>query len=381
MIKKVISMGAIALSSGVMAGDFYRGSAELMFEKGLMFQGDFTINETSATYDSEGTETELSDSQAFSMMNLDLGLSYGINNKFQVQGFTRLRKVELTNNDEITSSTGLESLGLEFKYMAFKLDKTKIALGAHYRHSMAKDETDSNSDAISIGDLGAEFGASLYATYNSAPFKIDAKIGYNSPGEKLSDEIVYRLEGMYLFDSLGFFAGVDGVKSLQRSSEEGSFTSSGGGISNYFNAPDREWMSPYAGAHLSFKDFIFTLKGKTVVSGVNTDKFTTIGVGVRWTKAGNHNDNVKIDAFKEYAVDGSVLKISTRGNFVRIDQGLSSDVEKGMKFDIYQTDYFGGNELVATGFVHSVGSDWSVIQVTKKYKETVIKPGFAARGY
>ena len=90
---------------------------------------------------------------------------------------------------------------------------------------------------------------------------------------------------------------------------------------------------------------------------------------------------MKIDAFKEYHVDGSVLKVSARGNFLRIDQGLSTDVEKGMKFDIYQTDYFGGNELVASGIVYQVGADWSVIKLLKKYKEITILPGFAARGY
>jgi hypothetical protein len=66
---------------------------------------------------------------------------------------------------------------------------------------------------------------------------------------------------------------------------------------------------------------------------------------------------------------------------VRIDQGLSTDVEKGTKFDIYQTDYFGGNVLVASGYIFEVGSDWSVIKITKKYNEIEIKPGFAARGY
>ncbi len=88
-----------------------------------------------------------------------------------------------------------------------------------------------------------------------------------------------------------------------------------------------------------------------------------------------------MESFKEYVVDGSVLKVSARGNFIRIDQGLSTDVEKGMKFDIYQTDYFGGNVLVASGIAYEVGADWSIIKLVKKYKEIEIKPGFAARGY
>jgi len=92
-------------------------------------------------------------------------------------------------------------------------------------------------------------------------------------------------------------------------------------------------------------------------------------------------ESLKVESFKEYHIDGSVLKVSARGNFIKIDQGLSTDVEKGAKFDIYQTDYFGGNLLVASGVVFEVGSDWSVIKLTKKYKDIEIKPGFAARGH
>jgi hypothetical protein len=91
-------------------------------------------------------------------------------------------------------------------------------------------------------------------------------------------------------------------------------------------------------------------------------------------------ESVKIDSFKEYQIEGSVLKVSARANFIKIDQGLSTDVEKGMLFDIYQTDYFGGNVLVASGYIQEVGSDWSVIKLTKKYSDIQIKPGFAARG-
>ena len=131
----------------------------------------------------------------------------------------------------------------------------------------------------------------------------------------------------------------------------------------------------------SFDKAIFAIKGQTVASGVSTDKGNSIIVSLVWGTEGVTAESIKVDSFKEYQVDGSVLKASVRGNFIKIDQGLSTDVEKGMKFDIYQTDYFGGNVLVASGVAYEIGADWSIIKIVKKYKEIDIQPGFAARGY
>jgi hypothetical protein len=137
----------------------------------------------------------------------------------------------------------------------------------------------------------------------------------------------------------------------------------------------------YSHSNLSYDEILFAIKGQTVIAGKSTDKGNSVVIGLSWRTRGLTQESVKIDSFKEYIVDGSVLKVSARGNFIRIDQGLSTDVEKGMKFDIYQTDYFGGNILVGSGTIFDVGVDWSVIKLTKRYNEIEIKPGFAARGY
>jgi hypothetical protein len=122
-------------------------------------------------------------------------------------------------------------------------------------------------------------------------------------------------------------------------------------------------------------------QGASVIKGTSTDKGNSLMFSMGWSSEGVSPESIKVNSFKEYQIDGSVLKVSARGNFLRIDQGLSTDVEKGMKFDIYQTDYFGGNELVASGVVYQIGSDWSVVKITKKFLELEIKPGFSARGY
>ena len=126
---------------------------------------------------------------------------------------------------------------------------------------------------------------------------------------------------------------------------------------------------------------LLTIKGQSIIYGKSTDKGNLIIAGLSWNSIGVTAESIKIDAFKEYHIDGSVLKVSARGNYIKIDQGLSTDVEKGAKFDIYQTDYFGGNVLVGSGVVFEVGADWAVVKLLKKYKDIEIKPGFAARGY
>jgi hypothetical protein len=123
------------------------------------------------------------------------------------------------------------------------------------------------------------------------------------------------------------------------------------------------------------------LQAQTVMKGVSTDAGNIISFSLTTGSEGSTEESLKIQSFKEYHIDGAVLKVSAKGSFVKIDQGISSDVEKGMKFDIYKTDYFGGNTLVANGYIVEVGSDWSNIKIDKKFLDIEIKPGFAARGY
>ena len=83
----------------------------------------------------------------------------------------------------------------------------------------------------------------------------------------------------------------------------------------------------------------------------------------------------------EYLVEASVVKISPRGKFLKIDKGIAGDVEKGMKIDIYQADFFGGNLLVVSGVVLQVGVDWAIVKITKRFRDIQIKIGFTARGH
>lgn len=366
-----------------------RGGAQLLNSNAYSFSSEASFFKTSSYYDYQGVEVKMNEGDQFSLMDLDLAASYGVSSKLEFTVFGRLRKASSTSNDVISESSGPESVGLEGKYSFANFGNVTYVLGLHYRQTLYKnknyiDTTEMGEDALVIGDAGSEYGVDLYMTYLQSLWKLDGKFGYSSPANFLSSELNYKVEVMRRFNSLGLFAGFVGIYSLKTdefSEEPGKKAVQNTGASTLFNSINHQYVAPYLGINYAFENFNAGLKAQTVMSGTSTDKGHTISLNVAWNSGGTTPESVKIDSFKEYHIEGSVLKISDKKNFVRIDQGISTDVEKGMKFDIYQTDYFGGNVLVASGVVYQVGPDWSVIRLLKMYKKIAIKPGFAARGY
>lgn len=389
-MRKILSSAVLlGLSSQAMAAADLRGGAELLNPSAYAVRTSASVFQTSAYLDSEGTEVEMAEGNEFRMIDVDLAVSYGVSKSLELSAFGRFRQVSSTANEETIENSGPESAGVELKYGFEPSGNLRYAIGLHYRQTLYDNASYASSalipaDELVLGDSGSEYGADLYMTYNAHPWKWDAKIGYSSPANSLSGEVNYKLEGLYKFTKLGLYAGVEGTYSLKGDefSDDPTLKPVQATRTTYlFNSVNRERVAPYIGANYAFDSFSLGVKGQTVMAGTSTDKGNAFIVNIGWNTGGVTPESVKVNSFKEYQVDGSVLKISARSNFIRIDQGLSTDVEKGMKFDIYQTDYFGGNVLVASGIVYEVGADWSIIKLVKKYNDIQIKPGFAARGY
>lgn len=381
LITSFYSAAAIAAADKRGSADTLNKSAYAVSLKGSAFQ-------TTSYYDSEGSEVEMLPDSDFKMMNLDLGVSYGISNKVELTGLARVRQVTSTINGTDTSASGLESLGIYAKYSFPKTNETRYAVGVHYSQTLYDNEIYNSRAAIPadehvLGDSGSQYGIDLLLSHGLKAWRWDFRVGYNNPGNDLSEEITYQVEGSYNWTKLSLFAGVEGIHSLSTdpfSDAPATKPFQATGATALFNSINRERILPYLGAAYALDSVNLFARGGSVVKGQSTDRGNFIELGLRFATSGVTKESIKIESFKEYTIDGSVLKVSARGNFIRIDQGLSTDVEKGMRFDVYQTDYFGGNVLVATGVVYEVGSDWSVIKLVKKYNEIAIKPGFAARG-
>ena len=93
-----------------------------------------------------------------------------------------------------------------------------------------------------------------------------------------------------------------------------------------------------------------------------------------FTSQRKQTDKQTVDnSFKEYSNSALVIQVSPRGNFLKIDQGITTNLEKGTLVDIFQSDFFGGNILIARGVIYQVEADTSVVKIKEVYKEIPIK--------
>ena len=367
----------------------HRGGAELINPKAYSMVFGVSSFQTTAYYDIDGSELSMEDGDSYSFIDLDFKLVYGVAPNIEIAGFGKMRSVSSTFNNNSTTKTGGESLGVEGKYSFESTGVTRYALGVHYRQTLYTNAVYTSAslvpeDDLILGDSGSEYGIHFYLTHNPKPFKWDVKVGYISPPNNLSAEVNYHLALLYQTERWNFFGGVEGIYSLGMDEFEANPNLKpiqAKGATILWNSVNREKFAPFLGFNYGFNKVSFTAKAANVMGGSYTDQGIELSGLISIDSDGITPESKKIESFKEYIVDGSVLKASARGNFIRIDQGLSTDVEKGMKFDIYQTDYFGGNVLVASGLVYEMGADWSIIKIVKRYNDIMIKPGFAARGY
>jgi hypothetical protein len=344
---------------------------------------------TSSYVDFYGNKISVPSDASYVFSDTDFKLSYGMSAKFELNVGAKFRYVKAQSGVNNPSNSGPESAGLGFKYRFDPIDNKLYAIGLHFRqtlYSTTKYTTVASipQDEVILGDDGSEYGVDFYNTIYSGKNRYDLMLGYNVPPNYLSQEILYKAEINHYFSKLSFQLGLDGIYSLKKDPYSSAPTTKpqmSTGPTYLYNSVNREKMEIYTGLNYDFKKFSIGMKGGAVVTGYSTDKGYFGIVNLSWFSEGISPDILKVESFKEYSIEGAVLKVSARGNFVKIDQGLSTDVEKGMAFDIYQTDYFGGNILVGSGYVQDIGADWSVIKMVKKYNEIEIKPGFAARGH
>ena len=147
-----------------------------------------------------------------------------------------------------------------------------------------------------------------------------------------------------------------------------------------YNSINRTIISPRVQVGWAIGSWRVDLYGSQVVAGKSTDKGTRLGIQLVKMSAPKKNPNSKTkESFKEYSIEATVLKVSPKGRFVQIEQGVSQDIEKGMRFDFYETDFFGGNELIATGIVYETSLNRSIVKIVKKYAKKTIHKGFTAR--
>lgn len=391
---KLFLLGLSTLVPSILWGQTsYVAPAELLKENGyqLYLGGEYFKN--SKLVDSENKKISLPEGDKFSRIQSEFGGQYGLADNFQVGFGGRFRRHSSTYDDgsgekTTATSSGLQSIFTEFK-LGFKPQKQwQFVVEGLFRYvPYTNDEIDATNvePKMVLGDDGNEYSLGLATTYSFLSNNyLSARGGWRRPGDGLSTEMYWQVEGALVWRYLALVAGVNGITSLKnddyadRPTEKPAVNQ---GASFLYNSINRESVTPYAGVNVALgENWRVELRGAQVVQGRSTDLGTAFGIQIV-TRVDKKDPKKVIDSkFKSYDLEATVTKVSPKKNYVVLDKGLADDIEKGMKFDLFEFDYVGGNILVARGVVISTKADTSIVKVTHKFNmKKEIKEGLVGR--
>ncbi len=340
-----------------------------------------------ATFDGEGNVVNMNPSEEFSMINTDLLIKYGFAPNVEMYGGGRFRIVDSISGDTQLKNTNIESYHIGGKFHFAEALGVLFAFDAEVRNTAYTNNIYGQGRApstdIILGDdglwikLGGKFTKPLVSGH-----LIEGSLHYQMPPDHLSDELLYDFHYLFKGTMASLLLGIDGVISLKNDPFNESLTSRpemSTGVTSLFNSINRSWMRPKIEFGLWGSSWGGRVFASRVFSGTSTDEGWSVGGGITWIGRGIDSTNSLDREFKEYRDSATISKISPRSNFVKINKGISSDVERGMNVDIYQSDFFGGNILIASGIVYSVESDSAVIKINKIHRKIPIKKGFVVR--
>jgi hypothetical protein len=355
----------------------------------LDYEGTYFIS--SGQYDEEGNNTELTSDESFSFFQSDALLRYGYSDSLEFGAGFRFRFIMadfFNGTEDISASkSGLESYLLSARYLLSK-GKTSHWLAfvtirqSAYSNTDYVNVTSVPEDEISLGDNGTEFDVGMaWDYYFSKTHFVHNKLSYRKPGNSLSEEVVYDLESVWRTKNWGISIGLDGIYSLQSDSFGGQSELKpvqGRAPSTMFNSTNRSYNAVGFGLSTGLGNWTISGKYKAIVSGQSTDSGQKFIIGLSRFADKKRRSN-KNNIFKDYDLEADVVKVSAKGNFVRINKGLNDDVVRGMRFDLYKNDFKGLNELVAEGVVYKIFSNAAVLKIVNRFSSRKVGNGFIAR--
>ena len=290
---------------------------------------------------------------------------------------------------------GFESVFVSFKYGLPEVDRWFLAVDVSYINRVFTNTYLAPSqmplDVLPLGDDQGQLYAGLSGTkLIGENWQLSGSGGYLKNFARQSDEVNYAAELVWAMKSFALFAGVNGVYSLLEDQyidrPEGKPVPGrvGSQVTFLVNSINQEYLRAMGGVALGNQNWALKFWGGQVLLGYHMDKSLEAGVAISlnsFRATEYEKDQEKIQEFKEYELEAEIVEISPKGFYLKINKGLSGDVDKSMLFDIYKTDYFGGNVLVASGEVVEISASWAIIKIAKTYKKIAIRSGFIARGY
>ncbi|MFG1486936.1 hypothetical protein [Halobacteriovorax sp. RZ-2] len=346
-----------------------------------------SFSSTLSQVDSDGNEVVYNDDVSYNLLDANLDYQYAIMSKFQLLAGLKGRYVSSGDTNETQTTAGLESFYIGAFYGLDKKRGRDFALSAIYRFRPYTVDTYSGSapsDELILGDGGNDIKVNFLAKFESTKWtSYDFKIGYRIPGAPISSEVTFDARLVKHYVDWAFWFSANGVYSLggdEYTDNPNSKPIVASGYTSRWNSINRQFVNLDASAQTIFgnKYLAYATVG-TKVLGTSTDKDFYTTIGLSWTTGGVTAQQKFEESFKEYSVEANVIKVSPRGVFIKIDHGSLDDIQAGNIVDIYKTDYFGGNILVAQGKVYEVSSASAIVKVVARYRKVPIEKGFAAR--
>jgi hypothetical protein len=343
--------------------------------------------------DLDGNKTDFPDGESFSRIESEFSGILGVAKNFQIGGGAKFRQNQMKVSDGSgnivdATSSGPESLFVNGLFAFDPVNRIQFGIEGAYRYRPYTDKeinlTNYNREDIMHGEQGNEYSIGLAASYTSVTKNyLSLRGGFRDPGTDVSNEIYYQAEAALAWKHIALVAGVDGVYSMKDdpyTDDPASKPAFNRGNSELYNGINREYMAPYVGLNIALgKSWRAEFRGSQVIAGRSTDTGTQFGVTLAYRKE-TAPDQLLDSKFKTYDIEATVTKVSQQKNFVEIDKGLSSDVYKGMRVDLFEFDYLGGNVLVARGVVMQVRVDSAVIKISTRFNpKKEITKGLIAR--
>ncbi|WP_412471399.1 hypothetical protein [Halobacteriovorax sp. RT-1-4] len=388
-IKIFISL-TILFASGLQAlanPRIYQSDATALNKGASKVKIEGSFSSTLSQVDSEGNEVVYNDDVSYNLLDANIDYQYAIMPKFQLLAGLKGRYVSSGDTLETQTTAGLESFYVGAFYAFDKMHGKDFAVNALYRFRPYTVDTFSGSapsDELILGDGGNDLELNFLAKFESTKWtSYDFKVGYRIPGAPISSEIIFDARLVKHYVDWAFWLSANGVYSLggdEYTDNPNAKPVVASGYTSRWNSINRQFLNLDVSAQTLFgkKYLAYATVGAKVV-GTSTDKDFYTTLGLTWTTGGVTAQQKFEESFKEYSVEANVIKVSPRGVFIKIDHGSLDDIQVGNIVDIYKTDYFGGNILVAQGKVYEVSSASSIIKVVARYRKVPIEKGFAAR--
>ena len=355
------------------------------------FESKFLVSkeDTVGLYDYYGDEVEFVGDEAYARFNYSGLFRYGLLGKLNFNfGFNGRSNRYTESSGKSFDIHGLESLGLGVRYALLNRPSYSLAMDFQYKKLLNQAVTiiDQGKGVLDhpIGDEGHGFhGGFLGALRLMKGLTWEKSFGLALPAKERNLEAYFDSNLHWSRGRFALGAGIDGIYTLLNGSDEG--VSKPEYLTNTINSKDPIYYRSYGSVMLGlYRGLRLEFKTGQVFLGQAWDRngFFSLALAYRETGREPAMQKERVEQqFKEYDIEANVIEVSPRGILIKIDRGVTENIDSGMPFDIYQVDALGNSILIASGTVFKAVSERAVIKIIKTYREDrVVQTGNVARG-